>query len=436
MKKLTVPLILAVIGAAGAPASAEVCDLEPAPAATLLLPYFEVGPGVDTFFSIHNASPEPALAQVTLWTDWGAPTIWFDVFLTGFDVVRVDLAEVFDGNVPITADLASDPDDSISPHQSEFGLAHPEWDGSFPGCEEFFPFFVNPVVAGTAFDRLANGHRGQPVDSLDGNCLGADHGDAVARGYVTVDSVRRCGLLFAGDDGYFDGDEGNADFRNVLWGDYFILDSADGEVFGDSLVHIEAVDSVDDIPTGYTFYNRFAPDGADRREPLGTVWAASYLQVGNIGNTDLLVWRDPLGADALDDGAPCGGSPHSNAGPDWFPLEEEEVVAFNDAEDAVTLCYGTGIIGGDFVHCFPFATGRYAMSSQDLDPPFRFGWMQMNLNVPPGFPVNPDSGLSQSHVTVVHRIPGFETGHAALRLFSACEDANPSLSIEWEIPFF
>lgn len=38
----------------------------------VLLPYFEVGPDVTTVFTIHNASPDPALAQVTLWTDWAA----------------------------------------------------------------------------------------------------------------------------------------------------------------------------------------------------------------------------------------------------------------------------------------------------------------------------------------------------------------------------
>ena len=60
--------ILALVSLAGVPAAAEVCDLDATPAATLLLPYFEVGPDVTTVFSVHNASPEPALVQVTLWT--------------------------------------------------------------------------------------------------------------------------------------------------------------------------------------------------------------------------------------------------------------------------------------------------------------------------------------------------------------------------------
>ncbi len=119
MKKLTVPLTLVVLGAM-TPARAAVCDLEPVPAATLLLPYFEVGPDVDTIFSIHNATPEATLALVTLWTDWGAPTIWFNVFFTGFDVVRIDLADVFEGDIPITADQLSDSGDTISPHEGHF----------------------------------------------------------------------------------------------------------------------------------------------------------------------------------------------------------------------------------------------------------------------------------------------------------------------------
>ena len=62
--------------------------------------------------------------------------------------------------------------------------------------------------------------------------------------------------------------------------------------------------------------------------------------------------------------------------------------------------------------------------------------MQLNLNFPEGFLLNPEYQLSQSHVTVAQRIPGFEVGHSAVRLLGACEDANPILSLEWPIPFF
>ena len=52
------------------------CDIGVYPAATLLLPYFEVetaapvGTGTTTLFTITNTSPYPQIAHVTVWTDW------------------------------------------------------------------------------------------------------------------------------------------------------------------------------------------------------------------------------------------------------------------------------------------------------------------------------------------------------------------------------
>ncbi|HEY0781016.1 MAG TPA: hypothetical protein VGE98_01065, partial [Thermoanaerobaculia bacterium] len=66
------------------------CRVSDQPAATLLLPYFEVDldapNGATTIVSINNASPKSELARVVLWTDWGIPTLAFDVYLTGYDV--------------------------------------------------------------------------------------------------------------------------------------------------------------------------------------------------------------------------------------------------------------------------------------------------------------------------------------------------------------
>src|SRR5438309_2318098 len=65
------------------------CDIALQPAATLLLPYFEVdvssprSSAVQTIFAIQNVSAYPQIANVTLWTDWGFPAISFSIFLTG-----------------------------------------------------------------------------------------------------------------------------------------------------------------------------------------------------------------------------------------------------------------------------------------------------------------------------------------------------------------
>ena len=66
---------LAVGLTASSPASAVVCALDPVPAATLLLPYFEVDlnrpDGVSTLLAVNNAGASAVLVNLVLWTDLG-----------------------------------------------------------------------------------------------------------------------------------------------------------------------------------------------------------------------------------------------------------------------------------------------------------------------------------------------------------------------------
>src|SRR5258706_11905901 len=75
------------------------CDIGTAPAATLLLPYFEVDPnptvqGQTTLFTITNVTRAPQIAHVTIWTDWSFPVLDFNIFLTGYDVQPINLYDV------------------------------------------------------------------------------------------------------------------------------------------------------------------------------------------------------------------------------------------------------------------------------------------------------------------------------------------------------
>src|SRR5438034_7511078 len=73
------------------------CDIALQPAATLLLPYFEVdlkAPATTTLFTLQNVSPSPVIANVTLWTDWGYPALNFPIHLTGYDVQGINLFDV------------------------------------------------------------------------------------------------------------------------------------------------------------------------------------------------------------------------------------------------------------------------------------------------------------------------------------------------------
>ncbi|PYQ47005.1 MAG: hypothetical protein DMF59_20040 [Acidobacteria bacterium] len=78
-----------VFGAAGPTTTNndDSCDIGTAPAATLLLPYFEVdfkSPSTtarNTLFTITNVSAFPQIAHVTVWTDWSFPALDFNIFV-------------------------------------------------------------------------------------------------------------------------------------------------------------------------------------------------------------------------------------------------------------------------------------------------------------------------------------------------------------------
>ena len=422
MRKRSRWMILLCCSVLSAPATAKMCTADAVPAATLLLPYFEVDlsslpsgpPSVTTLLSINNATPEPVLAHVILWTDWAIPTGSFDVFLTGYDVETINLYDVFaHGEVPITADEQDDPGDLISPH------GNPLWDGSFFACDVLLPY-ANPVFLGIGLDRLQLGHTGQAIPPTYAECMGADHDDNIARGYVTIDSTSECTVTtdittsgFSGD--YFvDGGTGIANNKNVLWGDYFYVIEPGHLAVTLPLVHIEADPSFNSFSTatGYTFYGGFfsPPDGRDNREPLGTVWAARFLNGplgGGAASTEFIVWRDPAQGVILP--SDCPGPP---AG---FPLGQSEIVCFDEQEDGMEL--------SAMVNWYPLATQR--SGSSDLGMPYLYGWCRLNLNHGSSA-FGPNSDVAQSFVTAIHTdsVLGavYVGGLHAIELANACDD--------------
>ena len=98
------------------------CGLGPGLGSTLLIPYFEVDPasanGKTTLIAVNNGLSTPMLVRLVLWTDWGVPTLAFDVFLTGFDVQTINLRDLFNGYLPATGagvDLSSYPNCAAYP---------------------------------------------------------------------------------------------------------------------------------------------------------------------------------------------------------------------------------------------------------------------------------------------------------------------------------
>ncbi len=443
-------LLITLLAALASPAAAEMCTLDPVPAATLLLPYFEVdlgaapGEGVNTVFTIHNALPAPTIAHVSMWTDWSQPVLDFDIFLTGYDAQTFNFYDMLvNGNLPVTADEQSDQGqdggrvadptsscdgtvDSCSPHGS-----NPSWDASFDGagiptagvvdCIHIFPFFVNPLLTGARLDALHNKLTGQPID---GSCYGADHGDNVARGYLTIDNANACSLIFPNDPGYFgDGiDPGLASNVNQLWGDWYMIDPAavPRAVPIDPLIHIEADDDFDasSTPTGYTFYGRYTElvgaRGTDNREPLGTAWAFGYYNIPPGLVTDLVVWRDSTVVDIDSGGYTCGAGP--DAGPEWHPQGQTQVVCFDESESTVEICADS--------ECFPLESQRVELGDDDFAVTFAAGWCYLNLNTPGDLFAG---GLTQSWVGATLGAGTTASGRSAVTLAHACQEVNVKL---------
>ena len=427
-KKIAICLVLMCLPALGNSASAEICTIDDVPAATLLLPYFEVDlddpNGVTTLFSINNASASAALAHVTFWTDLSVPVLDFDVYLTGFDVQTINIRDILNGLLPITADDGADPADTIS-NQGPMSQ-----DINFPGtsgpCAGTYGELNNTFLNGHLIPALTGG-----ASNLVG-CVGVDYGDNIARGYVTVDSVTQCSLDFPSSPGYF---TGVADFRNILWGDYFYVDTANDFAQGETLVHIEACvpgngyigyvgNGAGHCPFGlgdFTFYSRYVGNtGVDQREGLASQFATRYIQGGVFdGGTDLIVWRDSRSADIVGGACPA----ENNFG--WYPLNQDLVVAFDEEENSEELCFIESDVSpptGGQQTCFPLETGRYNVAdsavpgSQSLDPSFDFGWMYLDLDLTA-------ATESQAWVTTVMSALGrFSVGFDAIQLDSVCED--------------
>jgi hypothetical protein len=267
-----------------------------------------------------------------------------------------------------------------------------------------------------------------PTPLFAGQCAGRALGDNIARGYVTADTVNSCNLSLPFTPGYFvHGGAGTATHPNVLWGDYVYVNPSQNVAQGDALVHIEASPGVGvnafqggyppgdpetTIPGEYTFYGRYvAWTAADNREPLSSKSAARFINGGAFtGGTSLLVWRDSK----VNQGSfLCPAVLGSR--PPWYPLDAEELVAFDESETAEAL--------SALPPPFPAAAQRVRVDGPALPVTPVFGWLYLNLNQSNAFDgSNPPEDLqaAQSWVTNVLDAEGrFSVGQAGVAIENA-----------------
>lgn len=274
-------------------AHATLCTPDAVPAATLLVPYFEVDLGScnnaatrdTTRLWVRNTADVHHLAQVTLWSDYGVPVVGFPIYLPPLAARHVDLGEVIcAGRVPSTGAAVNPP--------SDFGSEAPA--PGFPMCNNTADPLggapVNPQFPPALIAEVQLSLTGERVPSVNA-CRGRRHGDGYARGYATIDVVQWCSTLFPDAAGYHAGVIGH---DNVLVGGFEYLSPSQNFAEGAAAVPIEA-GPADAFAAGeVTFYGRYLGfSGADRREPLPANWALPIrTETTNGQRSNAVIWRE------------------------------------------------------------------------------------------------------------------------------------------------
>jgi hypothetical protein len=328
MKKtlMTCLAVVAVLAIASS-AFAITCTVDQRPAATLLVPFFQVSydsNGVlvsggdaarDTIVTIANASAAPMIAHVNVWNRESKLVLDFNVALTGFDVQAMRMSDIIGGNLPNTVNSAGQ--DTCQRNAS--AAVYPNPDGFLR---------VRPLVPATGQDNSqATTNYDQPfnlgiIAGLRTNCAGTVEPNAI--GYITIDHANYCNLSDPSDPNYYYNDA--IGMENNLWGEIIFTSGGGIPTYAMSTVNIEADASIGaaaellalPVRSFYARYwdplNEFPPNACpncgsgnpdtdllisapwdvgfgDQREPLGLRWAARWFSAGASLTTNFRVWR-------------------------------------------------------------------------------------------------------------------------------------------------
>ncbi|MGZ5432052.1 MAG: hypothetical protein ACXWH7_03935, partial [Thermoanaerobaculia bacterium] len=204
------------------------CDIAVLPAATLLLPYFEVElddqSGETTLLTISNVTNLDAIARVTLWTDRAYPLMTFNVYLTGYDVQALNLYDVLErGRIAPDAGTGT----AITRRQE---YSDPNGQLDLTGCDRLRAQLDDPAIV-----RMRSAFT---TGAIPGECeaVGGVHENAV--GYATIDVVANCSSNTPHDPAYWSTD---LRYDNILLADYQQITSAQNFAQGGPLVHIRAI---------------------------------------------------------------------------------------------------------------------------------------------------------------------------------------------------
>jgi hypothetical protein len=411
---IVVTILVALSAYAGTPDNDATCDIKVGPAATLLVPYFEVdlaATGEQTsLFTITNVSRYSQIAHVTLWTDWAFPVLTFNIFLAGYDVQGINLKDILVRGVVASAvgtgptTVKSPLGALTSPANGGPGYANPNFK-SVIDCDAL-PGILAPTLMAAVRSALTIGVYNPGALAACPNAVGGTHANAI--GYATIDVVGSCTSRLPSDPLYYTTD---LLFDNVLIGDYQQIGphpsngSAAFDAGGNPMVHIRAVPEgsaagsnvATELP--YTFYDRYTPAAnrtQDRRQPLPSTFAARYIQGGpGAFATNSTMWREGFGKSA------CGASLASNG---FLPAAD--IVRFDESDNpsvrapCFALCPSAPQLAFSASSSNSTSSDPYPqMSTADVG-----GWMYLNLNN------GGSTGYSVTTRSVVDDVPTIVTG--------------------------
>jgi hypothetical protein len=414
------------------------CDISVAPAATLLLPYFEVSedPADETtLFTITNVSQYPAIAHVVLWTDFSYPVIDFNIYLTGYDVQSINLNDVIWRGIVAPASAPKELGTGTGPST---GAGTGDFDEIEPGsgllvatCDQE-PGNVPPQYQARMQSAFTLGRvAAVPGSTTFTACpnVGNPHENAV--GYATIDVVQLCTTALPTDgDSYFNT---AIRFDNVLIGDYQQVNSGQNFAQGNPMVHIRAVPELDGNPgfaaTNFdrTFYSRYqqpAPDTIDRRQPLPSTFAGRWINGGSGSfQTSFKIWREGLNV-----GTACDTVEENGA------LVVEETVIFDEHENGEGFAPEESdfspVLGADVITLPETSLTSIADTSvfpQSITGSTTAGWVYFNLHNPAADDVEPFA--TQNWVVVSMRAEGrYSVDFDAAWLGNGCSPIAPVTS--------
>ncbi len=367
------------------------CDISTAPAATLLLPYFEVDINAPqttaqtTLFTITNVTQIPQIAHVTVWTDLSFPVLDFNIFLTGYDVQGINLYDVIArGFVASTAGTSID--DSISPtgQRSLDNDDNPNFGPNVESDCSILPGPIPPNILADVRTALTTGR----VTGCGSAAVGLVHTNAI--GYVTIDVAATCSVALPIESTYYSSE---LLFDNTLIGDYQQINpnpTTGNYAGGNPLVHIRAIPEggqagvavLTNLP--YTFYDRYTVGQVvrtiDRRQPLPSAFAARFIQGGTGAfNTNFKIWREGVTGPS-----PVACSAYQRNGLTGTEMQVRDIVRFDEHENPTILASSIRVSPVQTTTIILPETSSVSTSS-GIFPPLSTsgdvgGWFYLNLN--------------------------------------------------------